>query len=261
MSMRKILVMIPAGEVYDHACVRWYDYQNLARNMNTYHNIGDAFVYDSSLKLLDFDQVDVLNIIDPSPADIDRYNADYDFVFLRGSNYLHSAMEWEQAADVLEKLTIPVLAFGIGAQAASQQALTLSAETRKVLRLIAGSTASIGVRGAYTAEVLKSIGIENTRIVGCPTAFRRNDPDLRIDLPPLDTVEKVGFTLRREVSFAYARSIEKYFTVQREGIKAMAARFDIEVLAQGEVEEKTIVLGDAHQRAGALAALLSNDWI
>lgn len=259
--MRKILVMIPAGEVYDHACVRWYDYRNVARNMNDYHNIGDAFVYDSSLKLLDFDQVDVLNIADPSPADIDRYNAEYDFVFLRGSNYIHAGMDWEYAADVLEKLTIPVLAFGIGAQAASTQALTLSTATRKVLRLIADSTASIGVRGAYTAEVLKCMGIENTRIVGCPTAFRRNDPNLRLDLPLLDTVKKVGFTLRREVSFAYARNIERYLTVHRDSIKAMAARFDVELLAQGEVEEKKLVLGDARQRAEALATLRSNTWM
>jgi hypothetical protein len=170
-------------------------------------------------------------------------------------------MDWERAADVLEKLTIPVLAFGIGAQAASRQALTLSAATRKVLCLIADSTASIGVRGAYTADVLRSMGIKNTRIVGCPTAFRRNDPNLRIDLPPLDTVKKVGFTLRREVSFAYARNIERYLTVHRDSIKAMAARFDVELLAQGEIEEKKLVLGDARQRAEALATLRSNTWM
>jgi hypothetical protein len=187
--MRNILVMIPAGEVYDHACVRWYDYQNVAKNIGTYHNIGDAFVYDSSLKLLDFDRIDVLDIVNPSPADIQRYNADYDYVFLRGSNYIHATMEWEQTVAVLEKLTISVLAFGIGAQAASKDALVLSRETRRVLHLIADSTTSVGVRGAYTAEVLADMGIKNTRIVGCPTAFRRNDPDLRIDLPPLDTVK------------------------------------------------------------------------
>ncbi len=259
--MRNILVMIPAGEVYDHACVRWYDYRNLAKNIETYHNIGDAFVYDSSLKLLDFDRIDVLNIVNPSPADIERYNADYDYVFLRGSNYIHAAMEWEQTVAVLEKLKIPVLAFGIGAQAASTEALALTSETKRVLRLIADSTTSLGVRGAYTAEVLADIGIKNVRIVGCPTAFRHNDPGMRIDLPPLDTVKKVGFTLRREVSAAYAEDIATYLTVQRDAIKAMAARFDVELMAQGEIEEKKLVLGDAAQRADALATLRSNDWV
>jgi hypothetical protein len=55
--------------------------------------------------------------------------------------------------------------------------------------------------------------------------------------------------------------IARYLTVHRDGVKAMAARFDVELMAQGEVEEKKIVLGDAHQRADALASLLSNDWV
>ena len=49
--------------------------------------------------------------------------------------------------------------------------------------MMADSTTSIGVRGAYSAQVLWDIGIKNVRIVGCPTAFRRNNPDLDIQLP------------------------------------------------------------------------------
>ena len=45
--MTAVLVMIPAGEVYDHDCVRWYDYRNVQKSINHYHNIGDAFVYDA----------------------------------------------------------------------------------------------------------------------------------------------------------------------------------------------------------------------
>ena len=44
--MRKILVMIPAGEVYQHDSVRWYNYKDLPKHINQYHNTGDEFVYD-----------------------------------------------------------------------------------------------------------------------------------------------------------------------------------------------------------------------
>ena len=64
--MRKILVMIPAGEVYDHDCVRWYKAHDTQRCIDQYHNIGDAFVHDSSLKLLDYDQVSVLRSARPT---------------------------------------------------------------------------------------------------------------------------------------------------------------------------------------------------
>ena len=78
--MTSIMVMIPAGEVYDHNNVRWYDYQNVASNLEHYHNIGDAFVYDSSLKLLNFDHLEVLNIVDATAQEIDRVNAEFDYV-------------------------------------------------------------------------------------------------------------------------------------------------------------------------------------
>ena len=32
--MRKILVMIPAGEVYDHDCVRWYRAHDIQRSID-----------------------------------------------------------------------------------------------------------------------------------------------------------------------------------------------------------------------------------
>ena len=179
--MTKILVISPSGEVYDHDCVRWYQHLNFSIDPDHYHNIGDAFVYDSSLKLLQFSVLNGLNIRDPSEADIERYNSEFEFAFLRGSNYLHSEMDWENAPSVLSRLRIPIIAFGIGAQAPAKGKLHLTHAARRVLDCIAERSVSVGVRGAYTADVLWSLGIRNTRVIGCPTIFRHNDPGLRID--------------------------------------------------------------------------------
>ena len=258
--MTAVLVMIPAGEVYDHDCVRWYNHRNVQRSINHYHNIGDAFVHDSSLKLLNYQRMEVLGIENVVPEEIDRLRDEFDYVFLRGSNYIHSAMNWRRAEEVLQRLRLPVLAFGIGAQAPSKGELVLSDETRRVLRLIADSTASLGVRGAYTAEVLSRIGIKNVRIVGCPTAFRNRDPGLEIRLPPLDRVREVGLTLRREVSPDYALDVQRYLTFHRDLIKEVAARFNVVLMAQGEIEEKAIVLGTQEQKEAAIAALKAQCW-
>jgi len=259
--MARILVMIPSGEVYDHDNVRWYNYKDIQRSIDHYHNIGDAFVYDSSLKLLNYDKLGVLPIANPKMEDIDRLREEYDYVFLRGSNYVHQSMNWSQTIPVLKRLKLPVLGFGIGAQAPVKGKLELSEETKTVLRMMADSTTSIGVRGAYSAQVLWDIGIRNVRIVGCPTAFRRNDPNLSIKLPPLDEVRQVGITLRREVSPAYAQDIRRYLTFHRDLVKDMAARFDVVLMAQGEVEEKKLVFGTPEQKAEAMAALKANDWV
>ena len=258
--MTRILVMIPSGEVYDHDCVRWYRAHDIQRSIDRYHNIGDAFVYDSSLKLLAFDALDVLEIREVSEKDIDRCNAEYDYCFLRGSNYVHNEMDWESAPEVLKRLKIPVIAFGIGAQAPSKGPLVLSEQTKRVMHLIAERCTTMGVRGSYTAQVLWDIGIKNTRIVGCPTLFRRRDPDLRIDLPPLETVKRLGYTLRREVSHTYSPDVDRYLSLQRETILEMAKRFDVTVMAQGEIEEKKIVFGTAEQKEAALQALADAKW-
>lgn len=253
--MARALVMIPSGEVYDHDCVRWYSYQDVQRNINGYHNIGDAFVYDSSLKLLNFEKLGVLPIAEPNMADIDRLRDEYDYVFMRGSNYINETMNWRQSVAVLRRLKLPVIAFGIGAQAPVKGRLQLSKESKTAFRIMADSTASLGVRGAYSAQVLWDIGVRNVRIVGCPTAFRGNDPYLSITLPKLEDVRNVGVTLRREVSSDYAQDIDRYLGVHRSLIKTMSGRFNTVLMAQGEVEEKKLVAGTSEQKAEAWAAL------
>lgn len=258
--MARILVISPSGEVYDHDNVRWYRYADLASHIEHYHNIGDAFVFDSSLKLLNFEKLDELPIAHIDPAAIDRFNAEYDYVFLRGSNYIHAQMNWSRTAEVLRRLKLPVIAFGIGAQAPVSGKLELSEDTKTVLKLISDSTASLGVRGTYSAEVLNDLGIRNVRIIGCPTAFRNNHPDLAIRLPPLEQVKTAGVTLRREVSKTYAQDIKRYLTFHRSLVKAMADRFEVTLMSQGEVEEKKLALGTPEQKAQAMAALKQNEW-
>ncbi len=256
--MPNILVISPSGEVYDHDHVRWYT--NFPNSIEHYHNIGDAFVFDSSLKLLRFDRIDVCDIRNVRPGDADRYNAEYDYVFLRGSNYIHSEMDWENAESILSKLRIPILAFGVGAQAPAKGALSLPPHGRRIWQIISDHATTLGVRGAYTAEVLSGMGIRNVRIVGCPTAFRNNKPELRIDLPALDAVRQVGFTVRREVSRDYSADIARYLGRQRDAIRAMADRFDLQLMAQGEIEEKKLVAGTPEQRQEAWRSLKGNGW-
>jgi hypothetical protein len=259
--VRKILVMIPAGEVYDRDCVRWYRGDAADGDLDRYHNVGDSFVHDSSLKLLDYDVVDVVDIRSFDRDAIDEWNATCDACFLRGSNYLHPAMEWGEAGRIVEHLKMPVVAFGIGAQSPDGIAPVLSPETVRVLEAIAAHSATVGVRGAFTADVLKQLGIRNVRVIGCPTLFRRNDPQLRVETPPLDAIRRVAFTLRREVSREYARDIRRYLMMQRAVLLSLAARYELSVYTQGECEEKALVLANDARRERAWNRLLACGWL
>lgn len=258
--MTRILVMIPAGEVYDHDCVRWYRAHDIQRSINHYHNIGDAFVYDSSLKLLDFAELEVIDIRTYTDKDITRWNSEYDFCFLRGSNYVNDTFVWEKALEIIERLRIPVIAFGIGAQAPSSGPLLLSDETKKILHAISHHCVTLGVRGSYTAQVLWDLGIKNSRIIGCPTLFRHRNPDLRLDLPDLGSIRRLGYTLRREVSVTYSKDIDRYLKLQHETIIDLSKRFELTLMAQGEIEEKKVVQGTPEQKAAALDTLSAANW-
>lgn len=75
--------------------------------------------------------------------------------------------------DFLEKYQLPCCVAGIGAQATigASAKLTLRPELVRLLRILAERAVSLGVRGEYTAECLASIGIYNTKIIGCPSIF------------------------------------------------------------------------------------------
>ncbi len=256
--MGKILVLIPHGEIHGRDDVRAYHWQDIERNLTRYYNMGDLFVYDSSLKVLDFDEIEPLTISQVSPYDIDRCNAEFDYCFLRGSNYLHAEMQWECAEEVLSKLKIPVIPFGIGAQAPEDAPPRLSEQTMRVMRRMGDSCARVGVRGTFSAEVLNGIGVKNIEIVGCPTLFRARDSNLAIAVR--SDAEAVGFGLRREADAHYVSDLARYHGLQRRIIEDLDKRYSLTVLAQGEMEEKQIFYRSAEHLPAAVHNLVATGW-
>jgi hypothetical protein len=255
----KVLVMIPAGQRYGHDNVRIYD-QPRAEYRRRYFNTGDMMVYDSTLKLLDFADLDVLKISGPTPADINRYNAGFDFAFLRGSNFIHEHMNWERASEVLAELRIPVHPIGVGAQAERRRPIALSEASKRVWRLIAERCRSIGVRGAFTAQTLREIGIANSDIVGCPSLFRRRERNLSLRLKPPAEVQRVAFSLRRETSQVYAVDQAAFVRRQRDLLLRLANAYDVTVTIHGEPEEKAFFDRDEAGIDAATERLRALGW-
>ena len=255
----RILVLVPAGARYAHDNIRAHQRPHLEM-IETYTNTGDYTVYDSSLKLLRFSDVTVANMTTFTDKDVDLYNSEFDWCFLRGSNFINETMEWARLPELLEKLRIPVIPFAVGAQAESPRKLAMPEKAKKVWRLFAYHCATIGVRGAYSAEVLNDLGVRNVEIIGCPSLFRQNDPWLRIDAKPIEAVHKVAFNMRREVSHTYAADIGRYLATQRDFILRLAKRFDLTVTAHGEPPEKAFFFKEEPLIAKHMPELLQSGW-
>jgi hypothetical protein len=252
--------MKPAGELSDKNGVVSHHADAPNESVKHFYNIGDLYVYDSSLRLIEHEKVEPLDIANVSDERIDYYNSNFDYCFLRGSNYINPNARWARATEVLERLKIPVMAFGIGVQIKSEDDLALNPETTRLLQQISAKSTTIAVRGELSVKVLNAIGIKNVRVIGCPTVFRHGRPQLTIRKKAWEELKRVGFTLRRNTpnSTVFQRYLLHY----------LHGRFDLSIICAGELEEKTIfyaskgLLKDADaQVARSVAALVEKGWL
>lgn len=258
----RIGVLMPAGRIEGNIGVVTHTYGAPEKAKTLFTNIGDCFVYDSSLRILDYSELFPIYV----PADgnlsetqIEKINQ-LDYIFLRGSNYINANGQWDPITAVLEKTNVPVIAFGIGVQVPDNSENYVNESTKRFLQLIADRSTIVGVRGNLSKKALNSIGIKNVRIFGCPTAFRHCKPELKLPRIEASAINRLGFTLRRKT--------HGFQTLQRYMLRTLAERYDTEILCAGELEEKQIyyartkqVENDDQVMKDAVQKLTAEKWL
>jgi hypothetical protein len=258
----RIGVISPAGRVINRDQVMTHVHGNPEQSVRQFMNIGDGFVYDSSLKILDFAELVPIYVPEADAqiaAQIEEVNS-LDYVFLRGSNDINTNGQWDRVTAFLEKTIVPIVAFGIGVQMPDNAEAFVNESTRRFLQLIADRSATLAVRGQLSKKALSSIGINNSRIIGCPTVYRNRSPEIRIKRVDPDSIERLGFTLRRNT---HGRA-----TLQRYMLRTLSVEYPTTIFCAGELEEKAIyyasrglVSEPERTMAAAVDALVAEDWL
>ncbi|TDT93786.1 polysaccharide pyruvyl transferase [Azorhizobium sp. AG788] len=257
----RIGVLMPAGKVMDHDRVVTHTYGNPEKATSLFTNIGDCFVFESSLRILDYADVQPIyageNTV-PSDAYVEKLNQ-LDFLFLRGSNYINTNGKWDAITALLERTKVPVMAFGIGVQTPDNSEEYVNESTKRFLQLVADRSTSIAIRGTLSQKALKSIGIDKVRIIGCPTAFRHRKPTISINRIASGDISNLGFTLRRKTHGSQ--------TLQRYMLRTLAEQYKTRIFCAGELEEKQIfyaergMLKDSGDvQANAIETLINENW-
>lgn len=257
---KPIAFAIPAGQVDGRDDVSWYNPEDVAKNLFHYHNIGDSFVYDSSLKVLNHSDSVVLRISEVDERNIALVNKHCCAVVLRGSNYFHANMDWMRAEEVFRRVKVPIVCFGVGIQKPDGRPLALTGAQVRMLHLLADRCESIGVRGARTAEALASFGVKNLDVIGCPTLFRRRTREGAIRSWDPQAVRRVAFNVRREVSQDYARNTASYLRRHLDIFAQFDKAFETTVMTHGEVAEKIFALRQDQHYATASEELTKQGW-
>jgi hypothetical protein len=256
---QRIAFLIPAGVVTNHDRVISYESADRTRIINARLNIGDTFVFESSLRLIRFEQLHCFNTYSQNVDEAVALLNDCDVAILRGSNYLHPGMDWGNLPDIVERSRTPVVAFGIGAQASRFEPVKLSAKTVRFMAMIAERSRSLGCRGKFTASVLQDAGIKNVSPIGCPSLFRSNDAKLRISWPP-QNVTRIGFTVTRGFSPGYCDDVKAATKRELGMLKRLASELEVYILSQGETAEKIFYYRAYDRIADAKKSMLESGW-
>ena len=99
----------------------------------------------------------------------------------------------------LKRIKKPVIIAGLGANSFDGYDPWLYTKLDSALiyflKALSDRTREIGVRGNYTQEVLQQIGINNTRVIGCPSFFEMGRNRKKIEKPSLHQNLKIAASL------------------------------------------------------------------
>jgi hypothetical protein len=132
----------------------------------------------------------------------------------------------------------------------------MRAAPQRLQKRVAERSATIGVRGEYTASVLEHLGITNVTLTGCPSLYMTLEPELKIHKRDLDegslrvAVNGSNNVIRHSFAPSSAADVERQ-------LLETAVRDNYSYVLQNEFPEIDIVLGratpeEAAQGSGSL---------
>lgn len=140
--------------------------------------------------------------------EIDYINHEFDRYVLPMANSFKDKFlpHLRRLTHLIERLTIPVHVIGVGAQLPLGKGYERrSAEHKKTVRAFAAAvlerSPSIGVRGAFTAEVLHDLGFsdDQVHVTGCPSMYMYGPARLREKAPVLAADAAVAYSFTPSV--------------------------------------------------------------
>ncbi|MDO9091992.1 MAG: polysaccharide pyruvyl transferase family protein [Rubrivivax sp.] len=163
-------------------------------------------------------------------------------VVIPAANWLWKDFDFGDIANFLEKTQLPVTIVGLGAQTNDRTITSpIHPNTMRLMRLIAERSATLGVRGFYTAEVLAANGIHNVEVIGCPSLYTSRCPTVHINTEGLSQPKTLAVNFSRRV-IEHSFNAGQMQAVEN-AVLQMALQHDSTFIAQDELEELALNAG------------------
>lgn len=176
--------------------------------------------------------------------DPEQVNSEVDALVIPAANWLNPHVDFGYIADAVERLDIPVVLIGLGAQDVSYSGnVSIPEGTERFVRAVSERSASISVRGVYTAEILNTFGINNVTVTGCPSLYHNfREFDSEFDFTPDVSRSLVHSTRFSSTYLPFGKNESIHRALFR-----FAYKNKLDLLLQSEPEEMAVALGHPYE--------------
>jgi predicted O-methyltransferase YrrM len=134
-------------------------------------NSGDALIVDAIRRVIGANTTREFPLLQTlSPVEIEQINS-CDAAVICGTNLYQHDFHCELTPSVIERIRVPILPLGIGSSAPIGRLPSMNAEGIRAVRMIHERCAIGSVRDPVSLEFVRSIGVRNVELTGCPVLF------------------------------------------------------------------------------------------
>lgn len=134
-------------------------------------NSGDALIVDAVRRILGGHRLHELPLLQPlSPAQIEQING-CDAAVICGTNLYQHVFSCPLTPAVISRIRVPILPLGVGSSAPIGRLPAMNPEGVQAVRMIHERCAVGSVRDPVALDFVRSLGIRNVELTGCPVLF------------------------------------------------------------------------------------------
>jgi len=167
----------------------------------------------------------------------------FDYIVIGASNFLFERFDLSIYADFLEKVRLPCVIIGLGAQAPRYESKVKIPEgTIRMLKIISERSTTLGARGYFSASVLEQMGIKNIRVIGCPSMYWTCSPTMVLSKQTFEHCQRIAVNGNSNI-IEHSSDIQAAQRV--EGLLAnLAFKNGYQYILQNEIAEMSIASGE-----------------
>lgn len=185
-------------------------------------NIGNGYISHATLNSIYGTNLKVDHIANAWTCDfsdelLNKINEKYTHLVFIMQDFLSvgfSSQPFYSLCYFLSRLKIPVVPISLGANGFDNNINSLvealSEDQKEFAKILSDKSIEIGVRGEFSAQVLKKIGIENVVVTGCPSLFEKKKNR---------KLKKIEFKYNKVITnggFIHADLLDSYHLLQDE---------------------------------------------